>query len=158
LIKKLLVIDPEQRLTAHQALSHPWFTSVRNQDDATNKRSATEAGGAVKVKDETLAKLKSFKGISTFKNAAMNLLVKTATDEEVQDLRAQFQAIDTDGTGMIEAQELHDILMQKRLNASDAEVTEIITQMDYHKNQKINYSEFLAATIDVQDFLTESRL
>ena len=33
----------------------------------------------------------------------MNLLVKTATEEEVQDLRAQFQAIDTDGTGMIKA-------------------------------------------------------
>jgi len=33
----------------------------------------------------------------------MNLLVKTASEEEVKDLRAQFQAIDTDGTGMIKA-------------------------------------------------------
>jgi len=41
----------------------------------------------------------------------MNLLVKTASEEEVKELRAQFQAIDTDGTGMIKAQELHDILM-----------------------------------------------
>lgn len=88
----------------------------------------------------------------------MNLLVKTATEEEVKDLRAQFQAIDTDGTGMIKASELHDILMQKRLNVSDAEVSEMISQMDYHNNKKINYSEFLAATIDVRSFLTESRL
>ena len=88
----------------------------------------------------------------------MNLLVKTATEEEVADLRAQFQAIDTDGTGMIHASELHDILMQKRLNVSDAEINEMIAQMDYHNNKKINYSEFLAATIDVKGFLTESRL
>jgi len=35
-------------------------------------------------------RLKTFKGVSTFKKAAMNLLVKTATEEEVKDLRAQF--------------------------------------------------------------------
>ena len=63
------------------------------------------------ISDEVVSRLKSFKGVSTFKKAAMNLLVKTATEEEVQDLRAQFQAIDTDGTGMIKASELHDILM-----------------------------------------------
>ena len=115
-------------------------------------------GGDQKISDEVVSRLRSFKGVSTFKKAAMNLLVKTATEEEVQDLRAQFQAIDTDGTGMIKAQELHDILMQKRMNVSDAEITEMINQMDYHNNKKINYSEFLAATIDVQNFLTESRL
>ena len=41
---------------------------------------------------------------------------------------------------------------------SDAEIREMIDQMDYHNNKKINYSEFLAATLDVRSFLTESRL
>jgi len=59
--------------------------------------------GQRKISQEVLQRLRSFKGVSTFKKAAMNLLVKTATEEEVQDLRAQFQAIDTDGTGMIKA-------------------------------------------------------
>ena len=30
--------------------------------------------------------------------------------------------------------------------------------VDVHKNGKINYSEFLAATISIQDFMTEERL
>ena len=34
----------------------------------------------------------------------------------------------------------------------------MISQMDYQGNQRINYSEFLAATIDVQNFLTDSKL
>ena len=34
----------------------------------------------------------------------------------------------------------------------------MIDQMDYHNNKMINYSEFLAATIDVKHFLTDSRL
>ena len=59
---------------------------------------------------------------------------------------------------MIRAQELHDILVSKRMNVSDAEIKEMIDQMDYHNNKKINYSEFLAATIDVRTFLTEDRL
>ena len=88
----------------------------------------------------------------------MNLLVKTASEKEVQDLRAQFQAIDKDGTGMIKASELHEILMQKRMNVSDQEIRDMIDQIDYHNNKRINYSEFLAATIDVRNFLTESRL
>ena len=34
----------------------------------------------------------------------------------------------------------------------------MIAQVDYHNNKKINYSEFLAATIDIKQFLTDSRL
>ena len=30
--------------------------------------------------------------------------------------------------------------------------------VDYHGNKMINYSEFLAATIDIRNFLAESRL
>ena len=44
--------------------------------------------------------------------------MKTASEKEVQDLRAQFQAIDKDGTGMILATELHDVLMNQRMGAS----------------------------------------
>ena len=43
-----------------------------------------------KISEHVLNRLRSFKGVSTFKKAAMNLLVKTATEDEVQDLRAQF--------------------------------------------------------------------
>ena len=42
------------------------------------------------ISDEVIERLRQFKGVSTFKKAAMNLLVKTATEDEVSDLRAQF--------------------------------------------------------------------
>ena len=44
------------------------------------------------------------------------------------------------------------------MDVSDAEIREMIDQMDFHNNKQINYSEFLAATIDYHKFLTESRL
>lgn len=59
---------------------------------------------------------------------------------------------------MIRAKELHDILVEKHMNVSGKEIDAMISQMDYHNNKKINYSEFLAATIDVKNFLTDDRL
>ena len=40
----------------------------------------------------------------------MNILVKMASEDEVKELRAQFQAIDKDGTGLILASELSEIV------------------------------------------------
>ena len=59
---------------------------------------------------------------------------------------------------MIKASELHDVLIKAKINISDKEIDEVISQVDYHENKMINYSEFLAATIDVKNFLTNSRL
>ena len=41
---------------------------------------------------------------------------------------------------------------------SHKEIQEIIKQIDYDENDKINYSEFLAATINVKQYLTNERL
>ena len=41
---------------------------------------------------------------------------------------------------------------------SDAEINTIIKEIDYHGNGKINYTEFLAATIDIDSIVTDCRL
>ena len=48
-------------------------------------------------------RLRSFKGVTTIKKAAMDLIVKMATEDDVRELQAAFQRIDTDGTGLISA-------------------------------------------------------
>jgi len=88
----------------------------------------------------------------------MNLLVKTASEEEVRELREQFNLIDQDGTGLIKVSELSQVLKKKKLSMSDTDIKSLIEEMDYHNNGMINYSEFLSATIDLKSFLTEQRL
>lgn len=39
-----------------------------------------------------------------------------------------------------------------------SEINQIIQELDYNNNHKINYTEFLAATISVQKFLTHQKL
>ena len=106
LISKLLVTNSKKRLTGKEALNHPWFKKVL-QKGTTDKKLE------VPISDEVITRLRDFKGVSKFKRAAMNILVKMASEDEVKELRAQFQAIDEDGTGMIKASELADILKKK---------------------------------------------
>ena len=44
------------------------------------------------------------------------------------------------------------------MNISDKEITDLIKEVDYHGNGKINYSEFLAACLDTKKILTESKI
>jgi Ca2+-binding EF-hand superfamily protein len=78
-----------------------------------------------------LQRLKSYKGESLFKRAAMNMLVKMATSKEVDDLRQTFAQIDKDGTGMILEKELHEIIRSKKLHMSDNEIKDLISEVDY---------------------------
>lgn len=56
--------------------------------------------------NNTFEKLMKFKGESLFKKAAMNILVKMATEEETLELKKQFEAIDTNKSGTIQLKEI----------------------------------------------------
>ena len=59
---------------------------------------------------------------------------------------------------MILASELAEVLKKKQLSMSTKEIQEMIQEVDYHGNGKINYSEFLSATINVRTFMTEQKM
>ena len=78
LITHLLVCNDKKRLTGVQALKHAWFTKFdgKSTDDAFNSN--------------VLSRLKSYKGVSHLKRAAMNMLVKMASEDEVRELKLTF--------------------------------------------------------------------
>ena len=41
---------------------------------------------------------------------------------------------------------------------SEEEIQSIVKELDFAENKKINYSEFIAATINTQEFLTDQKL
>jgi len=53
-----------------------------------------------------------------------------------------------DGSGLINASELATAMKAANMEGvSDVEIDKIITEIDYVGNGKINYTEFLAATL-----------
>ena len=75
LISKLLVVKEKKRISGQEALKHPWFKIFAGD--------APVQGKELKISNEVLGRLRSFKGVTTFQKAALNLLVKTATEKEV---------------------------------------------------------------------------
>mmetsp|Transcript_106572 Transcript_106572/g.147539 ORF Transcript_106572/g.147539 Transcript_106572/m.147539 type:complete len:102 (-) Transcript_106572:251-556(-) len=100
----------------------------------------------------------SFKGVSTLRKAALNMMVKMIDDSELGYYRDKFQEIDEDGTGLIKANELTNVLSRGKTKISDKEIQNLIDEIDYHGNHMINYTEFLAATISINNFINEDRL
>jgi len=46
----------------------------------------------------------------------------------------------------------------KKVKLSEKDIEDIIFEIDDNGNGKINYSEFLAATVSLKEFMTEEKL
>ena len=77
LIKQMLTVDRNKRLKGEQCLAHPWFEKCIKKKE----------GLQIIHDEEVLKKLKAFKGSSTLKKAALNILVKMLSTKDVEDLR-----------------------------------------------------------------------
>ena len=91
----------------------------------------------------------------------MNVLVKHMSPKDVHALNIQFKKLDTDGSGFILPSELSEAIKKTDFDGQEMtqkEIDQIIKEIDYAGNAKINYSEFIAATLDVSKFLTEEKL
>jgi Ca2+-binding EF-hand superfamily protein len=82
----------------------------------------------------------------------------TADSKDIEVLKNAFTKIDKDSTGTIEVKKLKDALVEANLPYEEAELNRIISEVDYLGTNKINYTEFLAATVSVKNILTNERL
>ena len=148
LITRMLIVDPAKRITVAAALKHPWF--------GTNLTKSFHAKGQLQSQQSMIMKnLSQNKRSSTLKTAAINILVKHLSKKEVADLRAQFESIDTDGSGYIELSELRAAMERAGNPQTEADLKSLIETLDYAQNDKINYTEFIAATLDVKSIISK---
>lgn len=132
------------------ALKHPWFEKFTKQIRVGSEED--------KLDPNILERLRQYRGVSTLKKAAMNLLVKMADNKDIEQLRDMFMKMDKDNTGDITAAELKDALNEASIKIDEKELDKIVSEVDYHGDKLINYSEFLAATIQVKKILTDGKL
>ena len=59
---------------------------------------------------------------------------------------------------MINIDELRNAIKSANLKISDEQIERIIDEVDYFGNKRINYTEFLMATLDVRQFLDDNKL
>lgn len=77
---------------------------------------------------------------------------------QIDSLNTEFQTLDTDNSGFLEKDELREAIKKSSFALEVNEVDDIINQLDLAKNGKINYSEFLSATIDINQMMTQQKI
>ncbi|KAH0923202.1 hypothetical protein HID58_023220 [Brassica napus] len=136
-VRKLLVKDPRARLTAAQALSHPW---VREGGDASE----------IPIDISVLNNMRQFVKFSRLKQFALRALATTLDEEESADLRDQFDAIDVDKNGAISLDEMRQALAKDHpWKLKDARVAEILQAIDSNTDGFVDFEEFVAAALHV---------
>ncbi|KAA0025676.1 calcium-dependent protein kinase 28-like [Cucumis melo var. makuwa] len=136
-IKKLLVKDPRARLTAAQALSHRW---VREGGDASE----------IPIDISVLSNMRQFVKYSRLKQFALRALASTIGEEELADLRDQFDAIDVDKNGSISLEEMRQALAKDLpWKLKESRVLEILQAIDVNTDGLVDFTEFVAATLHV---------
>lgn len=86
------------------------------------------------------------------------MLVKHLEASQIRELKAEFEKIDTDHSGFLEVAELEEVIKNSNMNMGQQEINDIIKELDFAENKRINYSEFIAATINVTEYLSDERL
>ncbi|XP_073024562.1 CDPK-related kinase 3-like [Primulina eburnea] len=132
-VKRLLNKDYRKRMTAAQALTHPWLRSESHPIPF----------------DILIYKLvNSYVHATPFKRAALKALSKALTEDELLYLRAQFMLLEPGDDGRVSLDNFRKALAY---NATDAmqvsRVPDILHMMSPLAYRKLDFDEFCAAAI-----------
>ncbi|CAI9762514.1 unnamed protein product [Fraxinus pennsylvanica] len=133
-VKRLLNKDHRKRMTAAQALTHPWLRDLNS----------------VVPLDAMIYKLvKSYIRATPLKRAALKALSKALTDDELIYLRAQFKLLQPKD-GWVSLDNFKMALMRNATDAMrESRVADILILMEPLSYKKMDFEEFCAAAISI---------
>lgn len=135
-VKRLLNKDPRKRMTAAQALSHPW---MRNYND-------------VKVPLDILIfrLMKMYMRSSSLRKAALRALSKTLTVDDLFYLKQQFALLEPNKNGTITLDNIRMALMKNATDAmKESRISDLIASLNALQYRRMDFEEFCAAALSV---------
>ena len=66
--------------------------------------------------------------------------------------------LDVDSTGLIDKDELTRAIAKSNVEMNEEEIGKIMAEVNIKGNGEISYSEFLAATLELKEMLTNEKL
>ena len=88
-----------------------------------------------------------YKSMSKLKKTAMNVLVKQLQPQHYTELYKQFQALDTNQNGLVDAKVFMYWVDKLGLDFKKKEIEKQLKQIDVFGEGQLNYTEFLSATL-----------
>ncbi|KAL0333548.1 UNVERIFIED_CONTAM: Calcium-dependent protein kinase [Sesamum angustifolium] len=145
LVRRMLVRDPNKRLTAHQVLCHPW---VQVDGVAPDKP----------LDSAVLTRLKQFSAMNKLKKIAIRVIAENLSEEEIAGLKEMFKMIDVDNSGQITLEELKNGLERVGADLKDSEIVGLMQAADVDNSGTIDYGEFVAAMLHLNKIQKEDHM
>mmetsp|Transcript_142627 Transcript_142627/g.246878 ORF Transcript_142627/g.246878 Transcript_142627/m.246878 type:complete len:529 (+) Transcript_142627:106-1692(+) len=139
LVTQMLTVDPALRPSAEVLLTSPWLKF----------KGAIET---VALKSDFLTRLQSFNAQSRLKKVALAAVAQQLPDEDIQALQQTFRALDTNGDGLLSPEEIREGLAQQGLQVPQ-ELQDILKSVDLTGSGQMDYTEFVAASMDKKLFM-----
>ena len=141
LLGKLLVVDPVQRISADEALEHDWFS-----------QSPTSP---LTVSRDILESLRSYRVRSKLQSEAYAVIVKCLNIRQIREMKETFMALDKERKGFLSFDQVEKGLISAGFSIAAHELEEIKQNADFKRDGRINYSEFVAATLESRALLDD---
>lgn len=144
LIKKLLVLDTAKRLTAEEALEHPWLTG--------------ETASNTPIITTVIKNMQSFSSSCKFKQALLQYMANTISDEEMQTFKKIFSSLDENGDGVITINEFKKAMSKGGHSMSGDELEKLLKLVDVDGDGNLSYQELVMASVQRKISAKEERL
>lgn len=151
LVKKMLVKNPRRRIQAKKALKHSFFSLVKSESKVSKG-----------VQTQVLSNLANFTKRNLFQKACISYITfHLDVDRQKQILIDCFKELDLTGAGL-DRDNLKSAFQRirdcKMFEMSENELDFIFKEVDVNGNGTIELEEFLSASIQMEETLTERNM
>ena len=148
-IKKMLVKNPEERITALDSLQDIWFKNNEEKSETYDKDLAKNV----------LSNMRRFKKSRKLEKATIAFIInQLILKEERVDLKKLFKEWDTNGDGVLSKEEIMAGYKKVYGHADEDEIENMIKSIDLDGNGVIDYQEFLACSMSKDIILRDENL
>ncbi|CAD8157623.1 unnamed protein product [Paramecium pentaurelia] len=146
LIKLMIQKDPHKRISMKDALNHIWISN--------------QSPKSIQFDQEFFKEITKFKGYNNLRVAINQFVtVQISKREEKQKFLSIFKSLDKNGDGLLSQEEILQGMISVKMDKIESQlmVKEIMDKIDTNHSGRVDFTEFLTASIiQEQQFLKES--
>jgi len=144
LIRRLLTKDPAQRYSAEVAVSDAWA------------RNHAPSAAPAPLHKSVVEALRTFQAENKLKKVALHVVARQLDESQIKQLRNIFMELDANGDGHLTLAELGEGLRRSELGSVPEDLSELLQNLDVDGSGQIDYTEFLAATLERRQYNSEN--
>ena len=166
LVSALLNLNPVARMSATDALRHPFLVTkgaaaaaaeVGGGGAAADNSSSSSTTEEEEENTLPVSALRNFRDYSMFKRAVLSVIAFGLGEEQISEMRNAFQTFDLEKNGVITFEEFAQVVTSRGA-MENSECQRMFESLDQDRTGVIKYSEFLAACVDEKIMLDDKRV